>query len=261
MTIDDGYVLPKPAIPKTLGILNIIFGVLFSLLGICGLGALVAAPALVQFADKTVKDAQVQIESKNKASEKVYDDRIAAAKDDEEKKGIEKEKADFIASRPQLAQPDMSAATDVLNNPKIMAFSLGGGLSGLVLQIMLLISGIGLIRLTPWGRSLAVWWAGIQIVQVLILLAINLAMILPMSQAGNEKQIARMEEIVKTKGANSPEAAALPMTKFMGSFQTGIAVGTSLLGIIYPVIVLALLKTPGARAACFRPKPEVSGEF
>ena len=117
----DGYVLPKPGIPKTLGILNVIFGVLLVLYGLCMVGGLVAAPAMLQIAEKTVKEAQAKVEAQQKAQLKALDDREKAAKTEEEKKAIQQEKADASSPTAPIAQPmDMSAATGVLKDPTIM---------------------------------------------------------------------------------------------------------------------------------------------
>ena len=83
----DGPVLPKPGVPKTLGILNIIFGVLLVLLGICMTGMLLMGPALLNVAEQSSKDVQAKIEAQQKASLKALDDQESAAKTEEEKKG------------------------------------------------------------------------------------------------------------------------------------------------------------------------------
>ena len=87
----DGYTLPKPGIPKTLGILNVIFGVLMVLYGMCTVGIMIAAPALTGFADTTLKQAQAKAEEGQKARLKELDEREAAATTEEEKNAIEQE--------------------------------------------------------------------------------------------------------------------------------------------------------------------------
>jgi hypothetical protein len=126
----------------------------------------------------------------------------------------------------------------------------------LVLLVVLLISGIGLIRLTPWGRTLALWWAGLQIVQVAILLVANLVVVLPINKVNTDKQIAQLEANAKAQGAGPAEASALQMAKGMTGLAGPMAVAQSLSGMIYPVIVLILLNTAGARAACVPKKLE-----
>jgi hypothetical protein len=246
MASADGYVLPKPGIPKTLGILNIIFGVLGLLVGLCGLGGMLIAPAFLQFAEKTAKEAQTKVEAREKAELKDIDDRIAAAKTDEEKKAIEQERVNTAANQPKMNPVDLSAATDILKNPTILGYTYAVYFTSLVLSIVALIAGIGLVRLTAWGRKLALWEAGLRIVQILIFLVINIALVLPISQAAGEKQIARMEEAAKAPGAGQAEAGVLQMNKAMA----GMAIP------IYPIIVLILLNNKGARAACLPKKLE-----
>ena len=87
----EGYTLPKPGIPKTLGILNVIFGVLMVLYGMCTVGFMIAAPALTGFAESTVKQAQAKVEESQKAQLKELDEREAAATTDEEKSAIQQD--------------------------------------------------------------------------------------------------------------------------------------------------------------------------
>src|SRR5277367_4589244 len=119
MSTADGYALPKPGIPKTLGILNVIFGVLLVLLGTCQLGMLAVAPMLFKGVEKLAKEAQAKVETNSKAEIKSYDDRIAAVKSDEEKKAIEGEKVSAIARQPKMAPVDMSIVTDIMEDPTI----------------------------------------------------------------------------------------------------------------------------------------------
>lgn len=250
MATDGGKVLPKPGIPKTLGILNVIFGVLLVLFGICGLGGLLAAPALFDVIEKTAKEQKNNEEAKETANLKAIDDRLAAAKTDEEKKVIEDERTAAVAAKPRPVQVDLSAATDVFKNKTIMTVNYAGAITGLVLHVVLLISGIGLIRLTPWGRSLGLTWAWLQLLQVVVVLAATLLYVLPANMVNTEKQIAKLEIQAKAEGAGPNEANALQLTKTMSSMAAPLAVGQSLSGLIYPIILLILLSNKGARAAC-----------
>jgi hypothetical protein len=252
----EGYVLPKPGIPKTLGILNVIFGVLLVLGGSCQLVMTVFLPAILQGAQNIAKDAQAKVEAQEKANLKSIDDQIAAAKTDEEKKALEQQRDAAAANKVQINPMDISAATDALKDPKIMAVSFGGIITGLILHILLLVSGIGLIRLTPWGRTLGVWWGVLMIVQVLGLLLATIFIALPANKPIQEKAIALAEEAAKKPGAGPGEASAAQMAKVMASLTVPMAVGQSLSGIVYPIVLLILLNTAGARAACLAKKPE-----
>jgi hypothetical protein len=251
----DGKVLPKPGIPKTLGILNVIFGVLLVLMGFCTIAGLAAAPVLFQGIEKVAKETQAKQQAQAKANEKAIDDQIAAAKTDEEKKALEQQKAN-LPPQININPMDMSAATEVMADPTIKAVNFGGAISGLACHVLLLISGIGLIRLTPWGRTLGLWWGGLMIVQVLALLAATIFVVVPANKPHIDKQMANLEAQVKAQGGGSAEAATLQMTKVMASLAVPMAIGQALAGMIYPVVLLILLQNPGARAACLAKKPE-----
>jgi hypothetical protein len=257
MSKADGYVIPKPGIPKTLGILNVIFGVLLVLGGVCTLGALAIAPMFLNFAEKQATEIQVKAQEQQKANLKTYDDRIAAAKTEEEKKELEQQKANAATNQITINPVDMSAATDALNDPTIKAVNIGSTVSGLLLHILLLISGIGLIRLTPWGRSLGLWWAGLILVQIIAVLVATIVWVVPVNAANTEKQLAKLEEQAKQKGPQGQMAQSMiPMTKLGAQMVIPSAVGQSVAGIIYPIVLLILLNNRGARAACLAKKPE-----
>lgn len=107
MSSAEGLVIPNQGIPKTLGILNVIFGVILILYGFCVLGSTLVFPTLMQFAEKAAKDVQAKEAARKQAELKSLDDRLASAKTDEEKKSIEAEKAN-VSSLPAAPQVDIS---------------------------------------------------------------------------------------------------------------------------------------------------------
>lgn len=259
----DGYVLPKPGIPKTLGILNVIFGVLMILYGLCTVGILIAAPALMGFAEKTVKEVQTKAEAQQKAQLKVFEDREKAATTEEEKKAIQQERDATIASTPPVVQMNLGGATDVINDPVMMGFSYVQMGTGVILSAILLVAGIGLIRLTPWGRSLSIAWAGLQLVQLVIITAVSVFYLQPLQRPKNEQMLTKMEADAKAPNAPPGAAESAKMARMMSSPAVANAtiVGYLLLGSIYPIVTLVLLNRPGARAAVLGQKPEGPGEF
>ena len=260
MSKADGYVLPKPGIPKTLGILSTIFAVLMVLYGLCMTGYMAALPAIMQASTQVLKKAQEQTENIQKAEVKAIDDQEAAATTDEQKAAL-KQQRDAIDARPKVTAPDFKAVTDMVSNPTILTntyITLG---TGLILSIVLLVTGIGLIRLTPWGRTLGMWWAGFQIVQILILLVINLIFVLPVSQAAQKKMMDQMMVNANAQGgANNAAQPGMQMAQAMSGVAGAMVVVYAIIGCVYPIIVLVLLNTAGAKAACLpKQDPELAG--
>ena len=255
MASADGLTLPKPAIPKTLGILNVIFAVLLILFGVCVGGIALFAPAIQQFGQRTMNQQKTQAEAQKASDLKVLDDRAKVATTDEEKATIAKER-DAVVSRLLPVVPDMQMGTDVLKDPRVMGFTVTQVVTGLILHITLLIAGIGLIRLTPWGRSLTLWWAGLQIVQLLILGVVSFMVILPISKPRTEDGLAKLKEVLAKPNAPPDTAMKIQFTEILVKFAPAIAVSQNLAGMTYPIICLILLSTAGAKAACLRRPPE-----
>ena len=228
MASADGLTLPKPAIPKTLGILNVIFAVLLILLGLCVGGITLLAPAIQQFGQRTMAQQKNQAEAQKASDLKVLDDRAKAATTDEEKATIAKER-DAVAGRPLPVMPDMQTGTEILTDPRVMGFTVAQIVTGLLLHILLLVSGIGLIRLM---------------------------VILPIQRVNTEATLAKLREDLAKPNVPPTAAMSLQMAETMAKLAPVIAVGSNLAGMTYPVICLILLSGAGARAACLRRPPE-----
>ena len=71
----DDVVLPKPAIPKTLGILNVIFAVILILLGMCVGGMAIVAPQIQKFGQGFTDQMKAQAATQKAADLKTLDDR------------------------------------------------------------------------------------------------------------------------------------------------------------------------------------------
>ena len=259
MSTAEGYVLPKRGIPKTLGILNIIFGVVMILAGFCFLGSILAYPAMMELAGKAVKDQQAKVEAQNAAQDKEFDDQEKAATTDEAKKAIKEQKDAAIAARPKVVTPDLNAAADIMKNPTIRTHQMLYYGTGVILSLVLMISGIGLVRLAPWGRSLAMTWAMIQILQVVLLGAYEAVVVNPVQQELSAKMLDKMVADAKAGNAAPGADAGVQAGKMMAGLAIPRIVGMSVLGCVYPAIVLILLSTAGARAACLPKKPEGPG--
>ncbi len=261
MSSAEGLVVPKPGIPKTLGILNVIFGVILVLFGICGLGLMVLAPKLVTMGDGFVKKAQADVEARNQAIVKQYDEQIAAEPDENKKKAIEAMKSAVIARQPKINPVDLSTATETLNDPKIMAVTYLTSIIGLILSSLLLASGIGLIRLKSWGGKLGMVWGVLTLLFLGLTLVLQITIVVPANKPIVAKQIAKLEDQAKGTPPNSAENTALKMTKIFAGLTVPLVVAQTAGYSIYPVVLLILLSTKGARAALQGPKSELAGEF
>lgn len=249
MASADGLTLPKPAIPKTLGILNVIFAVVLVVWGTCtGIGALLA-PQIQQFGQGIVEKAKQDAEARKSADLKALDDREKAATSDEEKATIAQERT-AVNNRPLPVMPTVTATPDTFKDPTARVYLIVQLLSGLLLNILMLVAGIGLIRLTGWGRALGVWWAGLQVAQLVILGVVSFILIQPIQAKTTEATIAEMKK--QLTGPNAPPNAAftIQLMETVAKLTPVFAALYIVAGMTYPIISLVLLRTPGARAAC-----------
>lgn len=248
MSSAAGNVLPNPGIPKTLGILNIIFGVMLVLMGFCMSSYLLVIPFGLQIAEKQQKEQQARSEAEYQTKLKNLDDRLAASKSDDEKKTIAAEKEKEVANPPTVP-PDLQALTGMYRNPKIMGYFLGYFGSGMFMNLLLFISGIGLVRMRSWGRKMAMGLASVQILRLIALLVVSLIVVQPEMVVETKKLIDVFEAQAKLNGAPGNVAQTLQMLKATAGLGAVFSVVGFVFCTIYPALTLILLSTAGARAA------------
>ena len=150
------YAVPTTSLPKTTGTLNIIFASLVLLFVDIQIGMTLLAPMLMEFAQSSVREAQTKVEAARKQQ-------LDALKAEEQAAGTEQEKGRIrgqikaIEARPQPAGPDLKAIMGKMDSPVIRAYSWTDMGTALILNVLMLASGIGLLRLKERARRLAIW--------------------------------------------------------------------------------------------------------
>jgi hypothetical protein len=241
---------PRTGIPKVIGILNIIFGVLLMLCSVCtGLSlAMQSAMGPAFAAQQQELQKAVQVDRNKKLQE--LRDRAQAAKDEKEKADLQgQEKA--LQAQPLPKMPDMSK---FIQESSLQVFTIADFISGLIFNILLLVSGFGLVRYKEWGRQLGLWVAALKIVRLIVLYGFLIVVVVPRVTQIFTSMVQEMAEQMPKAGPpgqRAPGAAELAqMSTMMQAMYTGLAVGMILLGSIYPIIVLILLSRPRVKAAC-----------
>lgn len=256
--LPSGYVLPTPRRAKLVGTLNIVFASLLLLYILFQLAMLFFTPVIMEMSIGMVKQAQTKVEQQRKDEETELKKEAAAAKTAEEKKQVE-ERLSTLEKTPTVTMPDMSKVTDMMKNPVIRANQWGDMISGLVLNVAMLVSGIGLVQLKEWGRQLALWTFGLKIVRLGVLATVMIIFIIPITAKMSSDMMAGMVQ----SGAGGPQAVMMGnMAKFQAAFGTAQAVLGFVFGSIWPVIGIVLLSRAGTRVACqaSKPKPRYSDE-
>jgi hypothetical protein len=256
--IPSGYVLPTPRRAKLVGTLNIIFASLILIYILFQIAMLFFTPALMQMSSDVMKQTQAKVDQQRKDEMAALKKEAADAKTAEEKKLVE-ERLSTLEKAPQVTMPDMSKVTDMMKNPAYQAYQWGDMISGLVLNVAMLVSGIGLVQLREWGRQFGLWTFGLKIVRLCVLGMTLIVVVIPITTKMSSDMLAGIAQ----SGAGGPPAALMSnMAKIQGALATAQAVLGVVFGSIWPVIGIVLLSRPGTRAACqaLPPKPQFPDE-
>jgi hypothetical protein len=249
---EEGFprVEPNPSPAKTFGILNIVFGILLLLCVSCsGMSLLVSTQAGM---GQMMQAQQAQMNQQLKADRQRE---VQALEQQEQKAPTPEEKARLQAQRKALeAQPDVKVPDFQkmygLDDAQVRSYLLTDTLSAFVLDLAMIISGIGLVSLREWGRRAALWVAGLKVLRLVSLYSFYIVVIIPVMSKRMEQFFDEMAKAGQQGGAPPGAPGGAAFASFMGGMMTVFAVAMIVLGSIYPVIVLLVLSRPAVKAAC-----------
>jgi len=135
-------------------------------------------------------------------------------------------------------------------------------LTGLAVNVVLLISGIGLLKYKGWARSLGIWTALFKILRLGLLYGFFIIVVVPpFSKAVGEavgQMMVQQQQIMGGKGA--PAMADPQMfTKIYAIMYSFMGVGMIAIGSIFPGIMLYFLTRPRIQSACDPSHKPVTG--
>jgi hypothetical protein len=247
---------PRTSIPSTIGILNIIFGSLLLLCSFCS-GVNLLVQSAMGGPIMAMQQQQMQL-----AMRAPREQRMAQLKAREEAAKDEKEKLDLKAQQKAIeAQPvpKMPNFNKLVEDPSLQGFTIVDVLTGFVLNVLMIFSGIALLYRKQWGRITAIWVAAFKIILLIALYTFYALVVVPAMVASFNTMFQEMfDEMQKAAppGQKMPGAAELAQFgTLIGVASTATAVFMIIFGSIYPVIVLILLTRPRVKAACSPPPP------
>lgn len=236
---------PNTGIPRTIGILNIVFGVLLLLCGVCSGLNVVTQSAFGPMIAAQQKQVQQALEAERQAKLKKLQEQEEAAEDEEQKAAIRAQHK-LVQAQPVPVVPDTSK---FMTAPGLQSYMIADALSGIMLNVLMMISGIGLLAFKEWARVVALWVAAVKILRLAALYGYFALAVAPVMA---QQFRAMFEEMAKAappgQKAISPEELATISTS-MGVMMTGSAIGIMVLGFIYPAVVLILLTRSSVKAA------------
>lgn len=251
---DDEWLTEPPELqantkaPKTIGTLNIVFGSLMFLCGLCSSLNLMTQATMGPMMAAQQQQMQQALQAERKQELQELRRREEASNDENEKAELRAQQQ--ALARPMPKMPDMSK---VFQDANFLIYGIADAVTGLLLNILLVISGIGLCGLKEWGRALALWVAALKIVRLIAVYGFLALVVVPIVVRQFTAMFQEMfEEMAKAgpPGQRMPAQAELnQLGTIMGATMTIFAVGMIVLGVIYPIIVLIVLTRPRVKAA------------
>jgi hypothetical protein len=172
--------------------------------------------------------------------------------------GTDEVSGDEVASRPGAAPPpqvqvmplfpDFGKIFSAFSHPWLIAHGIVDAATGLVLNIVMIVAGIGLLRLRRWGRKLALWTAALKIGRLVVVQGVALFVTVPIIAESMGNAVEGM--IPQGSGPGPPPGTFHTVYGVMFSVQS---LAFVLFGSIYPAICLWLLRKPAVKAACDGP--------
>jgi hypothetical protein len=256
--LPKGYVIPNPGPPKVIGILNIVFAAILLLYGLCQTVSILAMPMFANMMRVQQKKLEASQIAQGKAG---IDAQIAELEEQAKKAQTEDEKKIYevrieeLKARPiRPFVPNTTAGFDVAENMGV--FTWADNITGILVNIPMLIAGIGLVRLKEWARTLSLATFAVKIVLLVVFCIWAVVAIVPEMTRVVNKQFDQAGAQLQAQSSGNPRAAAQGQKMLkgigmaMGVMYTAMYIGMYGGAMIYPVIGLVVLTRPRAKAAC-----------
>ena len=250
MNADPAFdVGPEPILTRSLGMLTIAIGIVLLLIVLFGTLIAIGLPAFGRLMDVLQGQQASRMEAKHKAALDGFAKRAADAETDEQRAGIEAERAVFELSG-RSAAPFVGMPMDFVDDPRLRSRVSIASTATVVPLLVMIVSGIGLVRRSRWSRTLALVSASGMIVGV-VFGAILLAGLVPRISERWVDDINRVvapEELLEAP----PEDALRAIDRYeamMGRLLLGTIITTAGTTLAYPALVLLFAMRRGVASA------------
>jgi hypothetical protein len=146
---------------------------------------------------------------------------------------------------------------NVFSDIRLAIYTFSELISGMILNVLMVISGVGLLRLAEWGRRLAISVAWLKIIRWVAMIVVTLVLILPITVQKVQKMTdsiqAQVQVQAKSGGRPPPPMPMMNLSMFASIAGAVSMIFTALIASIYPALSIWFLTRPPARAACLIP--------
>ena len=243
------WVVPNPQICRSFGLMNIIFGSLLLLFAVGSAVAWVVMPTFQKQMMAGIEKQQAERKAEREAKLAELKSKEAAAKTKEEKDAL-KDERDAIEKR---VEPDLSAMSDITgfniySDKRILVYYIAEISAAIILNVVLIISGVGLLRLADWGRRMAIGVEWLKILRWLAMTIVTFVLILPITLELTQKAFEKMDQQIRAQSGGRagpiPLSSLAPMSVVFGGAVT---VFSAVVSSVYPALSIWFLTRPAAR--------------
>lgn len=243
-------VMPNFRTPRLFGIFNVLFAAQILVCSLCMSGYVLSLPLLGKITQQAQKQVEAQSAASRKAALEALDRQEKSAKTAEEKVEIAARRKE-VESRPKiLAMGTMDINQMGFSDPQFIAWCWSDVVSSLVLNVMLLSSGVGLLHWRPWARSLAIWTAALKVLRLVLVYGFFIIAIVP---TVSKKLGETVSEMMRMQG-QPQQMGGKPISEFFAwiyaMMYSSMGLGAIVFGVIYPLLLLWYLNRPGVKLAC-----------
>lgn len=253
------WVVPNPQIPRTFGMMNIVFGILMFLVGAGYMAITIVAPTFQKQMVAQFEEQQSKSKAERVAKVAELKAKEEAAKTKEEKDALKDERETLELN----AEPDLSGMNElmgwnVFSDIRLAIYSFSEMITGMILNVLMVISGVGLLGLAEWGRRLAISVAWLKIIRWIAMIVVALVLIVPITAQKTQKMYDSMQQAQARAQANAGGRGGATMPMLNIAVFTSIAgavtmIFSALIASIYPALSIWFLTRPPVRAACLQP--------
>lgn len=252
-------VIPDPKTTRVVGNLNILFGSILIVMNLTSGAMYLIAPigqrVFGQFQDRF----EASLKQDRDRELQQLRDKEAAEADPAKKAAIVAQRESMEAWPAQTMPMRMEIGFSSINSGPARLHGLIDTVTGLMLNVAMIVVGVGLIHLNEWGRKGAILVASLKIGRLAMLTAYSVLVLAPLQAAVGVNQ---MKETLARAPAPPPgPIAAMGNSQVYMSMIVAGLIFNALVAAVFPTIVLVLLNRSRCRAACDPGKPLAEREW
>jgi hypothetical protein len=238
-----------PKLSRTLGILVILYS-----LGLLGYGAVnILAVAFLPMINDLVTQGQNEILdsqiAKRKQALEQLETRAAEAKTPAEKAKVTVDRLALERTQP-MGMPTMGMGMGLLNDPKVRRELTIDTVIKLVLNTLMLIAGIGLMRMKDWGRKLGLFVSWAKVPALIVLTVFTILSMVPALAHSFSDDMGKLMSSSIGKSEIPPDLSA-QWAQYDGMMNRSFSVLVGIFGafgLLFPALMIVMLNGARVRA-------------